>query len=88
MVKNIDIVVRDYPELVLQTLSHTSHIAYNIRTNEVAKCHDTPCRYCMFSNENNSGIHGDCNDRAEEWLNTEVKDISNDTHNKDGEITW
>ena len=42
----------------------------------------------MFSNENNSGIYDNCNDRAEKWLNTEVTDISDGTRNKNGEITW
>lgn len=88
MVKNVDIIVRDYPELVSKMLSCSNHIAYDIKANKVTKCNDTPCRDCMFSNENNSGICGDCNDRVEKWLNTEVKDVSDDTHNKDGEITW
>jgi len=88
MVKNVDIVVRDYPELASEMLSHSNCIAYDIKTNKVWKCSDTPCEDCKFSNENNSGICGDCNDRAEKWLNTEVKDVSDDVYNKNGEITW
>ena len=88
MVKNIDIVVRDYPELVSELLSCPNHMAYDIKTNKVGKCNETPCRDCMFSDENNSGIRDDCNSRIEKWLNTEVKDVSDDIHNKDGEITW
>ena len=88
MVKNIDIVLRDYPELVSEMLSHSCHMAYDIKINKVGKCADTPCRDCMFFDENNSGIRDDCNDRIKKWLNTEVKDISDNVHNKDGEITW
>lgn len=91
MVKNIDIVIKDYPELVSEMISHPNHMAYDIRINKVTKCATTPCKYCMFSNENNDGEYGVCNDRAEKWLNTEVTDvtdISDNTHNKDGEITW
>ena len=66
MVKNYDYVCKNYPELVSKALSYTDHIAYNIRTNKVEKCTDTPCRDCMFSNENNNGEYDeydDCNDR-------------------------
>lgn len=92
MVTNFEVLAKKYPNEIIRAISSYDHIAINKNNHEIMLCHDddTDCSDCIFSLKNNKSGQNCCEQTRREWLLSpaEFENLSSDTRNSNGEITW